>query len=972
MDSQSGQQTPAVRQVGRGPLRGPKFVRLISLKSKAVLGATVLIVGVLVLVSAIQMRYMRADLSRMLADDNFSLVSRAAKDLDTRLETSRDVLLRLAGGFPLELLRSREQTLQYFRDRPALLATFDDLLMLAPDGSEIAASPERLAPYALTESDRADLAKLKITGKALISEPEMNPMHGEPTLQILVPVRDGQARLTAILVGVLRLQNKNMLAALSSAKIGKSGVFVLITKEARPRYLIFPDPKMILQPRRATGGTATTTRALQGFEGSAEDVRSDGTASLYSFKSLRSIDWVLGAIAPLAEIYAPIQAAEHRLWIITLAVCLVSIPLVWALAWLSLSPLSYLRDKIEKLRREGSGTIGSTARRRDEVGDLARSFDTLMQERAAAAARQNAAELRMRAMVEAIPDMTLVIDRDGRILDFQPGQSGTTRAVTESPVGRNLSEWVPENVAHTLMPRVHEALASDSAQSVFYRLPSVDGDIHFEARLVRCGEDQVMALIRDVTAERRGEEKIRRLAYFDSLTGMPNRQQFLDRLHSQLQMAEAAGTKLGLLFLDLDRFKNINDSLGHSAGDELLRRVSQRLSETLRIGDMANLGWKDHSSASLARLGGDEFTVVLPGLKDIGGAARVAQRIQAACQQPFLIEGQEIAATFSIGIAMYPDDGLDTETLLKHGDTAMYHAKSEGRNGWRAYAKALTTKAHAQLNIESELRRALDREEFCLHYQPQVRATDGRINGVESLIRWNHPERGLVGPDEFIPVAEDSGLIVPIGAWVLQQAAMQARSWRTLGLGPFRTAVNVSAKQLRVDGFAHAALRMFAEQGVDPACMELELTESILMGAGEGLATELATLHEAGVRLSIDDFGAGYSSMNYLKHFRIDCLKIDRNFVAGLPDSADDAAIATAILSMAHSLGLEVTAEGVENIGQAGFLRIAGCDHLQGYLFARPAPAAEIDAMLRDGRCQLPDGADDSIDAPILGSAVAQ
>ncbi len=946
-------------------------MRSISLKGKAALGATVLIVAVLVLVSAIQMRYMRADLSRMLADENFSLVARTAKDLDTRLETSRDVLLRLAGGFPLELLRSREQTLQYFRERPALLATFDDLLMLAPDGSQIAVSPERPEPYTLTAADRADLAQLEATGTAVISEPEMNPTHGEPTLQILVPVRDGQAHLTAILVGVLRLQNKGLLAALSSAKIGKSGGFLLITKEATPRYLIFPDPRMILKPRPSNGMTNTTTRALQGFEGSAEDVGSGGTAALFSFKSLRMVNWVLGGIAPLAEIYAPIQAAEHRLWIITLAVCLVSIPLVWALAWLSLSPLSYLRDKIEKLRREGGGSIGGTTRRQDEIGDLARSFDTLMQERSAAAERAHAAELRMRAMVEAIPDMAVMIDRDGRILDFRPGQSGHAPAGNDSPVGRRLAEWIPENVAQQLMPRVQEALASDSVQSVFYRLPAADGDVHFEARLARCGADRVMALIRDVTAERRGEEKIRRLAYFDSLTGMPNRQQFLDRLHSQLQMAQAAGTKLGLLFLDLDRFKNINDSLGHSAGDELLRRVAQRLSETLRIGDLANLGWKDQGSASLARLGGDEFTVVLPGLKDIGGAARVAQRIQAACQQPFLIDGQEIAATFSIGIAMYPDDGLDTETLLKHGDTAMYHAKSEGRNGWRAYAKSLTTRAHAQLNIESELRRALDRDEFCLYYQPQVRSTDGRITGVESLIRWNHPERGLVGPDEFIAVAEDSGLIVPIGAWVLRQAALQARSWRALGLGPFRTAVNVSAKQLRVDGFAYSSLRLLAELGVEPACLELELTESILMGAGEGLASELAMLHEAGVRLSIDDFGAGYSSMNYLKHFRIDCLKIDRNFVAGLPDSADDAAIATAILSMAHSLGVEVTAEGVETVGQAGFLRVAGCDHLQGYLFARPAPAAAIDALLRAGCCRLPDGAAESLDAPIPGSALA-
>ncbi len=947
------------------------MLRSLSLKSKAVLGVTILTVAVLVLASAIQMRFMREDLARLLADENFSLVSHAAKDLDNKLEASRDVLVRLANSFPLERLRSPDAALDYFRARPALLATFDDVLIRAPDGSRIADLVPGAGPDALSDADRADLEKLQASGRPVISEPEMNRALGEPSLQILVPIRDPQARLAAVLIGVLRLQNRNLLAELSAAKIGKSGYFVLLTKEPTPRYLISRNKQLALQPRIGTH-TAATTRALHGFEGSAEEVTRQGTPALYSFKSLQMVDWVLCSLAPLPEIYAPIARAEHRLWVIALAVCLVAVPLVWFLAWLTLTPLSDLRDKIETLRHDEIGDTGSSARRQDEIGDLARSFDALMHERATAAAAQRAVEHRNRAMLEAIPDMTVVFGADGAVLDFQPGQGMQPQTARAPVLGDKLEQWLPADAAMLLRPRLHDALASGQAQTVFYQLPAAEGEIYFEARLVRCGEDQVMALVRDVTAQRRGEQKIRRLAYFDTLTGMPNRQQFLDRLHRQLQLAEARGHKVGLLFLDLDRFKNVNDSLGHSAGDELLRCVAQRLTATLRSGDMANLGWKDEAGVSLARLGGDEFTVVLPGLKDIGGAARVAKRILAACQQPFLIDGQEIAVTFSIGIAMYPDDGLDTESLLKHGDTAMYHAKSEGRNGWRAYAKSLTTRAHSQLNLEAELRRALERAEFCLHYQPQIRVADGRITGVEALIRWNHPERGLIGPDEFIPVAEDSGMVVPIGAWVLQQAILQAKSWRALGLGPLTTAVNVSAKQLRIDGFAYSALRLCSEHGVDPGCLELELTESILMGAGDSLATELAMLHEAGVRLSIDDFGAGYSSMNYLKRFRIDCLKIDRSFIAGLPTSADDSAIVGAILSMAHSLGIEVTAEGVETLGQAQFLRVAGCDYLQGHLFARPAAATAIDALLRDGLCMLPSGPGESIDALLLGTALAK
>jgi diguanylate cyclase (GGDEF)-like protein len=557
-----------------------------------------------------------------------------------------------------------------------------------------------------------------------------------------------------------------------------------------------------------------------------------------------------------------------------------------------------------------------------------------------------AAELRNRAMLEAIPDMTVVIGSSGTVLDLQPGHGTPLAPSLEGVIGRQLDQWLPATAAALLMPRVEEALITGKAQSVVYKLPLAEGETCFEARLVRCGADQVMAVIRDVTAQRRGEEEIRRLAYFDPLTGMPNRQQFLDRLGRQLQRAQVEGHKVGLLFLDLDRFKNINDSLGHSAGDQLLQQVAERLTQALRLSDIAGRGRRGDISPSLARLGGDEFTVVLPGLKDVTGAARVADRIQALCRQPFLIDGQEISATFSIGIAMYPDDGLDTATLLKHGDTAMYHAKNEGRNGWRAYAKSLTTRARKRLSLEADLRKAVERGEFHLDYQPLVLAAGSRICGVEALLRWTHPERGSISPDEFIPVAEDSGLIVPIGAWVLQQACRQAKRWNARDAGSLTTAVNVSVKQLRIEGFASWALGLFADSGIDAAMMQMELTESILMGSDAGLARELSRLHEAGVRLSIDDFGTGYSSMSYLKRFRIDCLKIDRSFIEGLPGSTDDAAIATAIISMAHSLGLEVVAEGVETSGQADFLRAAGCEKLQGYLFGRPASPGALDAML--------------------------
>ncbi|HRF03073.1 EAL domain-containing protein [Accumulibacter sp.] len=563
-------------------------------------------------------------------------------------------------------------------------------------------------------------------------------------------------------------------------------------------------------------------------------------------------------------------------------------------------------------------------------------------------------EGRQAAIMWATPDLILVVDRQGVCLDYMQPYATRFFVTGSELLGANVSAVLPSETASMIQQGIEQALQLDDLQSVFVALP-VEGSIHhYEARIAPNGQDKVVLVIRDITLQKHNEEKIRRLAYFDTLTGLPNRQSFLERLDRELLRARRTNCRMALLFLDLDGFKRINDTLGHSAGDCLLQTVADRLQEKLRAGAFIARPALDESNLHFARLGGDEFTVVLPDVDTAETACVVARRIQALLAQPALIGEQEIAVTSSIGIALFPDDGTDAVTLLKHADTAMYYAKEQGRNNWQLYEQTLTTRTTAHLALEGDIRKGLERSEFRLFYQPQVRADDGMIVGMEALLRWQHPQHGLVSPARFIPVAEESGLIVPIGEWVLNAACSQVQEWQLRGLLVPRVAVNVSARQLGAVDFLDSVEAAIVATGIAADRLELELTESILMDPKAERIKGLFRLRAMGVHFSIDDFGTGYSSLSYIKRFPIGTLKIDHSFVRGLPQDADDAGITSAIISMARSLGLDVIAEGVETCEQLDFLRRAQCPKLQGYLFSYPLPAEEMEVLLRLGRIALP------------------
>jgi diguanylate cyclase (GGDEF)-like protein len=444
----------------------------------------------------------------------------------------------------------------------------------------------------------------------------------------------------------------------------------------------------------------------------------------------------------------------------------------------------------------------------------------------------------------------------------------------------------------------------------------------------------------------RAEEKIRSLAYFDPLTGLPNRLHFTEHLTMQLASARRRKDRLAILMLDLDRFKKVNETLGHAAGDRLLQETAQRLRGALRQSDRVSR-LADDLLPPISRLGGDEFTVTLSDIGHLGEVVTVAQRLLQQVAAPINLDGYEFFPSVSIGISIFPDDGGDVAELLKNADTAMYHAKGEGRNNFQFYAREMNASAMERLVLETEVRRALSRQEFSLHYQPQVETATGVIVGLEALIRWNPPERGPIPPDRFIPLAEETGLIYAIDEWVLQRVCDQINEWDRQGMPAVRVAVNLSGQHFSRKGLIPLLDRIMAERGISGERLELEITEGALMKECDEAQETLQGLKERGISVSVDDFGTGYSSLAYLRRFPIDTLKIDRSFIRDTPEDADSMAIATAIIAMGQSLNLQVVAEGVETEAQRDFLASRGCPLIQGFLFSPPLPVEQLTPLLR-------------------------
>lgn len=544
-------------------------------------------------------------------------------------------------------------------------------------------------------------------------------------------------------------------------------------------------------------------------------------------------------------------------------------------------------------------------------------------------------EVRYRRLHESMVDAYARVDLDGHLVEWNRAYEEMLGCDKAELTGKHYADFTPARwhameaaiVQQQVLARGH----SEVYEKEYIRADGTVFPVELRAFLMRDDHDKpvgMWAIVRDITERKLADAQIHHLAHHDSLTGLPNRMALRQRLEQVMATARREDTGVAVMLVDLDRFKSINDTLGHMVGDQLLIEVAQRLKNAVRENDV------------VARLGGDEFIVVVTNIIAPEAVSGVAGKIQAAVSQPYAIEGHQLHTTPSVGISLFPADGDNAETLIRHADAAMYEAKSEGRNNWQYYSDSVSEAATERLKVETDLRGALQRGEFLLHFQPQMELASRRIVAVEALVRWQHPEMGLVPPDRFIPVAEDIGLIVPLGEWILDRACEQLRLWRDAGLGAIRMAVNLSALQLQQQSLQDVVTGTLQRHGLTPADLELEVTESMAMRHPAVTVAALGQLKQLGVTVALDDFGTGYSSLSYLKLLPIDSLKLDRSFVGDIETDSSDATICRVTCSLAHELGLTLIAEGVETEAQFAFLKNLGCDLMQGYWLCRPLAAA--------------------------------
>lgn len=893
----------------------------------------------------------RDELKHSLSGQLEVLVSRVATELDDKVLLRVAILESMASKFPLAALKTDAEVERYFRDSPNLSTLIDDFYLFSAQGVLRVDWPFAPGRRGLDMTERDYIQGVIQKGQTTVSKPILGKATKQPMVVIAVPIRNAKGTLMGILGGVVHLQKSRLLEPLSSTRVGQAGYFYLVGPERLT--IMHPDQTRILKPITKPGVNPALDRALnESFEGTVEGVNSRGLQGLFSFKRLPHTGWVLAAVLPSGEAFAVVDKLRLQVTLLTAIALLLAMTVIVFIVRRFTRPLERLTDFLKSTRTLAPPPVfvhscQETDRLSDAFSQFVDQQKNTQEELTIATQRAETAnaDLRIAAIAFESQEGMFITNAENVILRINQAFIDITGYTTEEAVGQTPGLLNSGRHDAKFYAAMHESIQrARSWQGEIWNRRK-NGDIHPEWLTITAVTDSAGTLthyvstLTDISQRKAAEEEIQHLAFYDPLTQLPNRRLLLDRLQQAIASSARSDRTGALLFLDLDNFKMLNDTLGHDKGDLLLQQVAHRLAGCVREGD------------SIARLGGDEFVLVLKDLSENTNEAAtqakaVGEKILAALNLPYDLAGHEYHNTPSIGVTLFADHLSSVDELMKHADLAMYEAKKAGRNTLRFFDPQMQATITARAALEKDLREGLQQHQFLLFYQPQVDAA-GSITGTEALVRWQHPQRGVVSPAAFIPLAEETGLILPLGLWVLETACHQLVAWAaTPDTAHLSIAVNVSAMQFRQPDFVEQVLTVLERSGANPQRLKLELTESLLLDNVEEIIAKMTALKTWGIGFSLDDFGTGYSSLTYLKRLPLDQLKIDQSFVRDLLTNINDAAIARTIVALANSLGLSVIAEGVETESQRDCLAMEGCHAYQGYLFGRPLPLADFELLL--------------------------
>jgi diguanylate cyclase (GGDEF)-like protein/PAS domain S-box-containing protein len=911
----------------------------LSLKTTITLFTAILFVSAVWILAHDLENEVRKEFQDVLAAQQFSTVEHIADSLEEATQERVLALTDTASMIRPEWIGQSDRLHQFLIEHKPQFRMFNaGLMVISIKGKGLADIPHIAGRDDFDYSASEFFLEVVRRGAPVIGKPIRDEFVHEPIVLMGTPIKDDAGHVVAVLAGAVKIVGNDLFGEVVSRKLRVGGDLHIVSPKDDV-VVTSTDSRLLLQVLPPKGANIMMDRYREGYDGSGLAVSSFGVEELSSAKRVPTAGWLVIATLPTEIGFKPIKSLRSQIYLDAAVSSLVIALLLWIYLHGQLAPLSKAARSLDAMTQGSEPLRPLTSEGSQEIRRLLDSFNRLQQRigEQQGSLREVTEQLQLSAKVfERSGESITITDANERILSVNSAFTEMTGYRAEEVIGQTPRLLASGRHDVQFYDTMWRALSETGHWQGEIWDRRKDGEVFpawLRISVVKDSEDRPINYIyvfSDVSERKEAEARIEFMAYHDALTGLPNRQLALVHLELAIAHAERNGRKTAILYVDLDNFKTINDSFGYSVGDALLKSVAKRLADCTREAD------------TISRQGGDEFLIILADVPDADSIASIAEKILETLDETFDVEGLELATSLSIGVAVFPDDAKDIETLLKLADTAMYHAKEAGRNAYRFYTEQMNVYAVEHQRIRVGLRRALERGELVLHYQPQVDLTTGLVVGAEALIRWNNPELGQLQPGTFIPTAEESGLIVPIGDWVLREACRQAVAWRRSGLPDIVVAVNVSSTQFKRGDLEHSVLRALEESGLPPAFLELELTESVLIQDTEKVLETVQRLKAHGLLLSIDDFGTGYSSLSYLKRFNVDKLKIDRSFVCDMLNDPQDASIVRAIIQMARSLNLKTIAEGVEDEHLLAFLKLQYCDEAQGYYFARAMPADDF------------------------------